>query len=332
MTDILLTGDISNRTAAYVIVPLLKRHDANMLLERFGQAFVIPTRSTKVAVFRRYEALALAITALVEGVTPFGTKPTITDYSATLQEYGDFLAYSGFMVDTHQDPILQEYGSLAVQQAAETIETLRWNVVKAGTQVGYTNGGITTVNTPINLNAQRTATAAMLRQRAKPITSMVSSSPDFRTEPVEPGFVGIHHTDLTNDIRNMQGYISTKQYANNTKLFPGEHGAVEDVRYCRSVLYTPYAGTVSVYGGASTTMRNTGGYADVYSVLYISADAYGIVALKGSNAMSLIAHNPGSSGSADPLNQRGTLGWKVATTSVILNDNWLYRLHCAATL
>ena len=332
MADLQTYGDITPRTAAKAMAPLLKRHDAVMLLERFGQTFPLPTKSTKVAIFRRYEALALATTALVEGVTPSGTKPTITDYTCTLSEYGDFIPYSGFMLDTHEDPILQEYGSLCVQQAAETVETLRWNVVKAGTAVGYTNGGITTVNTPINLNAQRTATAAMLRQRAKMITEVVSSSPAFRTEPVEAGIVAIHHTDLTNDIRNMQGYISTKQYAQGTKLFPGEHGAVEDVRYCRSVLYTPFAGATGVYGGASTTMRNTGGFADVYSVLYISADAYGIVPLKGSNAMSLIAHNPGSSGTGDPLNQRGTLGWRVAQTSIILNDNWLYRLHCAATL
>lgn len=333
MTTALLTsGDISNRTAAYAIAPLLKRHDADMVLEKFGQTFPLPNNSTNVAKFRRYEALPLATTALVEGVTPSGTKPTITDYTATLEEFGDFIPYSGFMQDTHEDPLLKEFSSLCMQQAAETVETLRWNKIKAGTQVGYANGGITTVNTPITLAAQRTATAALLRQRGKYINEIVSSSPDFRTEPVEAGFVAIHHPDVTNDIRNMQGYIPAKQYAGQTKLFPGEHGSVEDVRYCRSVLFTPYLGATGVYGGASTTMRNTGGFADVYPVIYMGKDFYGIVPLKGSNAMSLIAHNPGSSGTADPLNQRGTLGWKCAQTSLILNDLWGYRLMVAVTL
>ena len=331
-TPIQVYGDISPRTAAYAIAPLLKRHDAEMILEKFGQTFPLPTQSSVVAKFRRYEALPLATTALVEGVTPAGTKPTITDYTATLVEYGDFIPYSGFMLDTHEDPILKEYGSLCVQQAAETIETVRWNVIKAGSQVGYSNGGITTVNTPISLAVQRTATAAMLRQRAHYISEVVSSSPDYRTEPVEAGFVAIHHPDVTNDIRNMQGFIPAKQYAGQTKLFPGEIGSVEDVRYCRSVLFTPYLGATGVYGGASTTMRNTGGYADVYPVIYLSKDAYGIVPLKGANAMSLIAHNPGSSGTGDPLNQRGTLGWKAAQTSIILNDLWLYRAMVAVTL
>jgi len=325
-------GDITPRTAAYAVAPLLKRHDAEMILEKFGQTFPLPTKSTIVAKFRRYEALPLATTALVEGVTPSGTKPTITDLTATLSEYGDFIPYSGFMLDTHEDPILKEYGSLCVQQAAETIETLRYNVIKAGTNVGYTNGGLTTVNTPISLAAQRKATATLLRQRGHYITEIVKSSPDFRTEPIEAAFVAVFHPDVTNDIRNMQGFIPVARYGANLKAWPNEIGSVEDVSYVRSVLFTPFLGATGVYGGASTTMRNTAGFADVYSVLYIGKDAYGIVPLKGANALSLIAHNPGSSGTADPLNQRGTLGWKCAQTSIILNDLWIYRLMCAVTL
>jgi len=332
MTSPQVYGDISPRTAAYAIAPLLKRHTEEMILEKFGQTFVLPTKSTIVAKFRRYEALPLATTALVEGVSPTGTKPTITDVTATLAEYGDFIPYSGFMLDTHEDPILKEYGALCVQQAAETTETIRYNVVKAGTNVGYTNGTRASVNTPISLDAQRVATTALLRQRAHYVNEIVSSSPSFRTEPVEASFIGLIHPDMIRDVRNMQGFISVKQYAANTKPYANEVGAVEDVRYIRSTLFTPFLGSATV-GGAKGAMRAVGDgvHADVYPVLYISKDAYGIVPLKGSNAMALIAHNPGSSGTADPLNQRGTLGWKMAQTSVILNDLWIYRLECAAT-
>ena len=333
-TNLQVYGDITPRTAAYAVAPLLKRHDAAMILEKFGQTFPLPTKSTIVAKFRRYEALPLATTALVEGVTPSGTKPTITDYTATLSQYGDFIPYSGFMLDTHEDPILKEYGSLCVQQAAETVETIRWNVVKAGSNVGYTNGGRSTVNTPITLSAQRTATAALLRQRGQYITDIVASSANFRTEPVEAAFVAVFHPDVTNDIRNMQGFIPVARYGSNMKAWPGEIGSVEDVRYVRSVLFTPFPGASGVTGGAKGAMRAVAGDgvgADVYPVIYFSKDAYGIVPLKGANALSLIAHNPGSSGTADPLNQRGTLGWTAAQTSIILNDLWIYRLECAVT-
>src|ERR1035437_3543419 len=325
-------NELSPRIQAYAIAPLLKRHDAAMVFEKFGQTYVLPDHSSIVAKFRRYEALPLAITALVEGVTPSGNKPTYTDYTATLAEYGQFIPYTGFMLDTIQDPILKEYSSLCVQQAAESMETIRYNVLKGGSQVGYANGTRATVNTPISLAAQRVATAALWRQRGLYLTEIVSSSPSFRTEPIEAAFVAVCHPDVSNDIRNMQGFISVKQYAANTKPWANEIGAVDDVRYVRSILAAPFAGSGSV-GGAKGAVRAIGDgvHADVYPVLYISKDAYGIVPLKGSSAMSLIAHNPGSSGVADPLNQRGTLGWKTATTSVILNDNWIYRLEVAVT-
>ena len=327
-TSVQVYGDISPRTAAFAIAPLLKRHHEEMILEKFGQTFPLPTKSSIVAKFRRYEALPLATTALVEGVTPAGSKPTITDVTATLAEYGDFIPYSGFMLDTHEDPILKEYASLCVQQAAETVETIRYNVVKGGTNLGYANGtGRTDVNTVITLAAQRTATSALLRQRGKYLKEIVSSNSNFRTEPIEASFVALVHSDVTNDIRNMPGFIPTKQYGTASQ-WANEIGSVEDVRYVRSTLFVPFADG----GGAKGLMRSTTGTsADVYPVLYLSQDAYGIVPLKGANSMALIAHNPGSSGTADPLNQRGTLGWKMAQTSVILNDLWIYRLEVAVT-
>lgn len=331
MTSVQVYGDISPRTAAYAIAPLLKRGHEEMILEKFGQTFPLPTKSTIVAKFRRYELLPLATTALIEGVSPSGTKPTITDVTCTLAEYGDFIPYSGFMMDTHEDPILKEYGALCMQQAAETVETIRYNVLKAGTNVGYTNGTRATCNTVISLAAQRTATATLLRQRAKYITSVVASDSRFRTEPVEAAFVALCHVDCTNDIRNLPGFVPVKQYG-TVSPWANEIGSVEDVRYVRSTLFTPFLGSATV-GGAKGATRAVGDgvHSDIYPILYIAQDAYGIVPLKGTNAMSLIAHNPGSSGTADPLNQRGTLGWKTAQTSAILNDNWIYRLECAVT-
>lgn len=331
MTDVQVFGDISPRTAAYAVFPLLKRGNEEMLLERFGQVYTLPTNKTKTAIFRRYELLPLATTPLVEGVTPSGTKPTKTDVSVVLQQYGDFIPHSDVIMDTHEDPLLQVYSELCMQQWTETIETIRWNVVKAGTNVGYTNGGRSTVNTPITLAAQRTATRALKRQRGKHITSIVASNGNYRTEPIEAAFFAVAHSDVENDIRNMQGFIPTKQYGSGQAALPNEIGSVEDVRYLRSVLFTPFLGESGVTGGATTTMVNTGGFADVYPIIYFAKDSYGIVPLKGKAAISLMVVNP-KAVSGDPLGQRGSVGWKTMQNSVILNDLWMYRLEAAATL
>ncbi len=322
------TNDISNRTAAYAIVEMLKRGSEEMILEKFGQTYVLPTKSTKTAIFRRYEALNLATTALVEGVSPSGQKPTVTDVPVTLEEYGDFVPLTNVILDTNEDNTLKEVQGLLTQQFSETVETLRWNKIKAGTNIFYANGSQRTdVNTVITRTLQRKVTRALKRQRGKHITSVVGSDVRFRTEPIEAAFVAICHSDVENDIRSMDGFINTKQYGTTTP-WANEIGSVEDVRYIRSVLFTPFTDA----GGSAGAMISTGAsLADVYPVIYIAKDSFGIVPLKGKAALSLIVKNPGSSGSADPLNQRGTAGWITMQNSVILNDLWLARLEVAAT-
>ena len=39
----------------------------------------------------------------------------------------------------------------------------------------------------------------------------------------------------------------------------------------------------------------------------------------------------GSSGTADPLNQRATVGWKLAKTAEILSQENMVRIECAAS-
>lgn len=327
MATNMVYGDISPRTAAHAVAKMLTRGVPYLVLEKFGQVYVMPNKSTKVAKFRRYNALALATTPLVEGVTPAGSKVTVTDVTATLEQYGDFVPFSDVIEDTHEDPFLQQVSDVLGEQAAQTMETIRWNIIKAGTNVFYANGSQRTdVNTPITLALQRKCTRALKRQNAAYITSVVASTPQFRTEPVEAAYIGLVHPDVENDIRNISGFIPTKQYGSTTP-WSNEIGAVEDVRYLRSTIFTAFADG----GGAKGAMiSTTGTNADVYPVLYVSKDAYGLVPLKGKDSMSIMVVNP-KPAPGDPLGQRGTAGWKTMHTAVILNDLWLVRAEVAAT-
>lgn len=327
MATNMVYGDISPRTAAHAVARMLTRGVPYLVLEKFGQVYVMPSKSSKVAKFRRYNALALATTPLVEGVTPGGSKVNVTDVTATLEQYGDFVPFSDVIEDTHEDPFLQQVSDVLGEQAAQTMETIRWNILKAGTNVFYANGSARTdVNTTITLALQRKCTRALKRQNAAYITSVVSSTPQFRTEPVEAAYIGLVHPDVENDIRNITGFIPTKQYGSTTP-WSNEIGSVEDVRYLRSTIFTAFADG----GGAKGAMISTSGTsADVYPVLYVSKDAYGLVPLKGKDSMSIMVVNP-KPAPGDPLGQRGTAGWKTMHTAVILNDLWLVRAEVAAT-
>jgi len=348
MAQVTNYGDISPRTAAYAVTELLKRGLPYLVLEKFGQAYPLSGNSSKVAKFRRYylsgatgsagsgnpaEAFgnALSLAPLVEGVTPAGKKMANTDYTTTLQQYGDFATITDVIMDTHEDRILQQMTEVLGESAAQTLETIRFNVLKAGTNVFWANGGVrTSVNTPISLDLQRQVTTALTRQNAKFITQTVRSTPDFRMEPVEAAYVGLCHPDLDTDIRKMSGFIPTKQYGTVTP-WENEIGAVERVRYLSSTIFAPWIDVGGAKAGSGVTMRSTTGtYADVYPVIYLGRDAFGFVPLKGKDSITPMVVNP-KPAPGDPLAQRGTIGWKCYQATVILNDAWLARLECAAT-
>jgi N4-gp56 family major capsid protein len=231
--------------------------------------------------------------------------------------------------DTHTDPILQQMTDILGESAASTVETLRFNVLKAGTNVFYANSvaGRANIVTAISLADQRRVTTGLNRQNAKKITSVVASTADFNTKSVEASYMAICHPDLETDIRSMTGFIPVASYGPHTSPFEGEIGSVEQVRYLTSTIFAPWADA----GGAKGLLRSTTGVsADVYPVLIFGRDAFGIVPLKGKSAATPMVVNPKPS-PGDPLGQRGTVGYKLWTATVILQDAFMARLETGAT-
>lgn len=320
-------GDISPRTAAFAAKELLTRGQPYLVLEKFGQAKALPANNSKVMKFRRYNALPNTPKVLTEGVTPTSTQLTYTDVTATLSQMGEVVEISDVILDTHEDPVLNETVGLLGEQAAQMVEKMRFGVVKAGTNVMYGNGAArNAVNTAITIDVQRRAVRALKRQNARQITSIVRSTPSFNTENVAPGYVALVHPDLERDIRALAGFTPAEKYGTITP-WENELGKIDDVRYVTSTIFEPWADA----GGAKGTMLSTGGVsADVYPVLYVGKDAYGIIALKGAYAVTPLVVNPKPSDS-DPLAQRGKAGFKTMQTAVILNDLWMIRCEVAAT-
>jgi N4-gp56 family major capsid protein len=300
-----------------------------LVLEKFGQAKSLPGNKTQSMIFRRYNSLGLRTTPLVEGVTPASEKLTATDIPTTLFQYGGLVEISDLVADTHEDPVLQEAVSVSGEQAAKTVETLRYNVLKACTNLFYANSvaNRAAVVAVINRTDQRRIVRALERQEAQFVTSIVKSTPSFNTESILPAYVGITHVDVTSDIRSMTGFTSVADYG-KMSAWETEIGACEDVRYIKSTIFTPYDDA----GSSVTTgkITNSGTGCDVYPVMYFGKDAYGIIALKGKFAITPVVINPVPSKS-DPLGQRGSVSWKTMQTTVILNDAWMAVYEAACT-
>lgn len=319
-------GDISPRTAAYAAKELLTRGLPYLNFDKFGQVKELPTKSTKVMKFRRYEALDSTPVALIEGVTPTASQLTHTDYTVTLAQYGGLITLTDVVEDTHEDPVLMESMEILGEQAAQMIEKVNFNVLKAGSNVFYSGAHTARVQvvTPISLTTQRRVTRSLKRQNARPITRLVRSTPDWGTEQIRPSFVAICHSDLESDIRGMTGFVPTEKYGTITP-WENELGKVEDVRYITSTIVESYANAGGTLGSNVGTTA-----ADVYPVIYIARDAYALVPLRGKNRLTPMVVNAKPTDS-DPLAQRSHVSWKAYHACVILNDFWMAVAEVSAT-
>ena len=128
---------------------------------------------------------------------------------------------------------------------------------------------------------------------------------------------------------------------------PGNKLMIGDTEYtlASNNPYTPTArqvkltSTVSLTANAAVYSKDAGApdatthvAPDVHCTLIFGADAYGVVDVAGSGAMETIIKPRGSAGTTDPLDQRSTVGAKVAAYAAkVLNPLWLVKIeHCVS--
>lgn len=323
-------GDISQRTAVWAMTEMLSHAEPVLILSKFGLQKPMPMNKADVAKFRRPIPFPAATTPLQEGVTPTPQKMQYEDVEVQMRQYGRPVEITDYVQDLCEDPVLKDATMLCGEQAGATIEQVIYGVLKAGTSVYYTNGTArNAVNTPITLSKQRAVTKYLKAQKAKKVTNILSGSVKYGTRPVEAAYVAVTHSDVESDIRAMEGFIPVAEYGSRQPLCMEEIGSVEDVRYVLSPDLDPFADAGGVVAGASGTVASTSGTnADVYPVIYVGKEAYGLVPLKGAGAITPMVVNRKPSAS-DPMAQRGYVSWKTYFAAVRLNESWMSRLECA---
>lgn len=326
-------GSISQRTAAWASTEALAHAMPVEVLARYGQSKPIPKNTADGAKFRRAVPFAAATTPLAEGTPPTAHTISYVDVPVTLAQYGDVVEITDKVHDMAEDPVLKDAMQLNGEQAAETLELILWGVLQGGTARTFTNGTARNqVNTALTgaggLAIIRNAVRALKSARAKMVTSMLSGSVNYKTEPVAAGFVAFGHTNMETDLRGIPGFVPVELYGAATKALPFEVGKVENVRFVLSPVLTPFADA----GGTKGTMMSTSGtLADVYSLVIVAANAYGLTALRGAGAITPAVLNPNVPRGGDPLGQKGTVGWKTYFAAVRLNETWMHRIEAAVT-
>lgn len=314
--------------AAFYDRNLLERAQPADVHGRFGQKRPIAQRNGNQIKFRRYSQLAVATTPLTEGVTPTGSQLAVTDVTATLAQYGDFIQLSDMVSMTNQDPVVTEATDVLGDQAGTTIDQIRRDVLVAGTNVAYANGAATRLATLTKIAAADLDKAIrfLKNQNAKFIKMGMSGSDKVGSGAIRKAYIALVHPDVEYDLEQITGYRAVSDYGSQEGVIEDEIGAYKNIRFVTSTNCKVFADATTVLtAGFKGTTKN-----DVYATLIFADNAYGICPLTG-QAMNTYVKALGSAGTADPLDQRSTVGWKATTTTQILNQSWLIRLETLAT-
>jgi len=152
-----------------------------------------------------------------------------------------------------------------------------------------------------------------------------------------------HAEDLTSGTRNLtaaSASTGTTVTISGTLTAPEQAALVGRQVLINGMLYTIVSATATVLtlNAAATVASGAviypgeGGAAgrDVYAVIVLGANAYGTTSVEG-GGLQHIVKQLGSGGSSDPLNQRGTVGWKAIKVAKRLIEEYMVRIEVTST-
>lgn len=111
------TTTLSAEMKTFYDMRLIDEASPMLVHEQFGQKRPIPQGGGKTVNFRRFSPLAKATTALTEGVTPSGSSLSVSNISAIVAQYGDYVVQSDVLELTAVDNTILETTKLLGRQA-----------------------------------------------------------------------------------------------------------------------------------------------------------------------------------------------------------------------
>lgn len=330
-----LASDLSPEpgvTQAYFSRKMLKRAIQKNFHGRWAGSVELPMNEGSTVLMRRWLHLALALSPLTEGVAPAGKTPSLDDYQASLVQHGDFIALTDKARWTQKDPILNEFTMLLSEQEGMTIDVVDRDTAIGTTNAFYSNGTqITDVTEIPDFNDLDRVIRALNDAGAEHPLSGNSNNTSENSYPVAPAFPGITRPAVMFDLQNINGFKYAWEYKGAVE---GEAGRYKELAFFPAADVSSLGAGAKVYaggGGSSTAVKNSTGTVDVYTILFFGKDAFKKIPLSG-KSHSFIAKPLGSAGTADPLDQISTMGWKTIGARKRVNELRMARLMCAASL
>ena len=300
-----LLAGLSAEMKTFYDMTLIDEAQANLVHDQFGQKRPIPANGGKTIEFRKFAPLAKATTPLTEGVTPDGKSLTVSTITATVNQYGDYITQSDVLELTALDNTILEATKLLGRQAGMTLDTVVRNVLQSGTNVTYcpkvaADGTETEVTS-------RDALDTTCQLTVKVVQQVVAKLRAQNAPTIGGKYVAIIHPYVAYDLMRDPEWIDAHKYAKPENLYEGEIGEIAGVRFVQTT-------EAKIYEGG------------IFGSLFLGEGAYGVTEISGGGLQTIVKQK-GSAGTADPLDQRSSVGWKAIKTAELLIPNYLVRVE-----
>lgn len=307
-TNVTTDSGLSAENKTFYDRTLLESAKPNLIHSQFGQKRPIPKNGGKKIEFRRYGALPKALTPLTEGVTPDGRKLTVTAVEAEVHQYGDYVALSDVLDLTAIDNNVLEATKAIGNQAGLTLDTITRNILQAGTNVQYCPKVGATGTTAVTSRADIDATCKLTVDEIKKAVATLKAN---NVPKISGSYVAIIHPYAAYDLMSDPNWEEMHKYTSAENMYEGEIGRIAGVRFVES---------------SEALIVKTSTNPAVFCTLVLGENAYGITEVTGGGLKTIIKQL-GSAGTADPLDQRSTVGWKAMQTAEILQQNYMIRIE-----
>lgn len=299
--------DLSPEMKTFYDKNLIRLAEPAMIHDQFGQKRPIPGGNGKVIEFRKFNALPAvpADRLLVEGITPDGQNYGVTAITAVVHQYGGYITTTDMLNLTAYDNNMQEIMKLLSSQAGRVSDTITRDILHTGLNVMYAGGA----EDQDDITADDVLTIEDLKKAVRLLKRV-------NAETIQDSYVAIVHPDTVYDLMNDSEWIDANQYAGSGAIFKGEIGKMYGVRFVENTQ-------------AKISINETTEI-PIYGTLVLAANAFGVTSING-GGIETIVKQLGSGGTADPLNQRATAGWKLNKTAKILTEEYMVRIEHAAS-
>lgn len=302
--------ELANEDAEIYEREMFERLTPELNWFKWGMKKRLPRKSGSTVSIRRFENLAVATTAITEGVVPDGQDLVVVKRQATVAQYGNYVKTTEFLQLVGLDDTVLELSQLLGENAGQSIDIIVRDVVLAGTNVFYANGVASRVLVATNITYNDILRLAR--------TMKVNQVKKISIDGGKMGYVMAVDPYVAYDVKQLTEYKEYSKYQNSEDLRMGIIAILGGMMF------------VEVDNGKVATGEGAGGE-DVHLSCVLGKDAYMVPDIDGKSKPEIIVKAPGSAGTNDPLNQISSVGWKATFTTLRVEELAILRYESLAT-